>query len=256
MVLSAWTIWLFRFMGFRAKSGTEWTGYSLDCYDYWSNCGAENDSFSFMSRYVCPVLVSFLAISATLIVTVSILYWNYSETMYVLIITIITPGTQVPRYLLLSNLFRPRYRRATKKSTVLDHWGKKVHFLVNLFGQWILNMSKSTSCDQVLLKLCSSPAHRGWMFFLILVQSRLRSCKKNCTFSTCNQGLRICAQVPTLALLKFYSRLWKALLKLSSSFTHVEFRALYSSSTKVLLRALKSCTQVLKSPKKVVFKFY
>ena len=119
-------------MGFRAKSGTEWTGYSLDCYDYWSNCGAENDSFSFMSRYVCPVLVSFLAISATLIVTVSILYWNYSETMYVLIITIITPGTQVPRYLLLSNLFRPRYRRATKKSTVLDHWGKKVHFLVNL----------------------------------------------------------------------------------------------------------------------------
>ena len=83
-------------MGFRAKSGTEWTGYSLDCYDYWSNCGAENDSFSFMSRYVCPVLVSFLAISATLIVTVSILYWNYSETMYVLIITIITPGTQVP----------------------------------------------------------------------------------------------------------------------------------------------------------------
>ena len=172
------------------------------------------------------------------------------------------PGThvsryQVPRYLLLSNLFRPRYRRATKKSTVLDHWGKKVHFLVNLFGQWILNMSKSTSCDQVLLKLCSSPAHRGWMFFLILVQSRLRSCKKNCTFSTCNQGLRICAQVPTLALLKFYSRFWKALLKLlSSSFTHVEFRALYSSSTKVLLRALKSCTQVLKSPKKVVFKFY
>ena len=42
-----------------------------------------------MSRYVCPALVSFLAISATLIVTISILYWNYSETMYVLIITII-----------------------------------------------------------------------------------------------------------------------------------------------------------------------
>lgn len=37
--------------------------------------------FSFMSRYVCPALVSFLAISATLVVTLSILYWNYSETM-------------------------------------------------------------------------------------------------------------------------------------------------------------------------------
>ena len=176
MVLSAWTIWLFRFMGFRAKSGTEWTGYSLDCYDYWSNCGAENDSFSFMSRYVCPVLVSFLAISATLIVTVSILYWNYSETMYVLIITIITPGTQVPRYLLLSNLFRPRYRRATKKSTVLDHWGKKVHFLVNLIF-WSMNSKhvkehklwpSSTevvfkSCSQglnVLLNSCSKPPEK------------------------------------------------------------------------------------------------
>ena len=34
-------------MGFRAKSGTEWIGYPLDCYDYWSNCGAENDSLQF-----------------------------------------------------------------------------------------------------------------------------------------------------------------------------------------------------------------
>ena len=97
---------------------------------------------SFMSRYVCPVLVSFLAISATLIVTVSILYWNYSETMYAFMITVfnnfirLSTRYQVPgtRYLLVSNLFcpTPRYRRATKKSTVLDHWGKKVHFLVNL----------------------------------------------------------------------------------------------------------------------------
>ena len=34
---------------------------------------------SFISRYVCPVLVSVLAISATLIVTMSILHWNYVE---------------------------------------------------------------------------------------------------------------------------------------------------------------------------------
>ena len=56
--------------------------------------------YSFMSRYVCPVLVSFLAISATLIVTVSILYWNYSETMYAFMITVfnnfIRFSTQVP----------------------------------------------------------------------------------------------------------------------------------------------------------------
>ena len=131
---------------------------------------------SFMSRYVCPALVSFLAISATLIVTISILYWNYSETMYVFMITVFnklaffifkpivfiftiynfTGTSELPspchllvnnfirprypgtRYLLVSNLFRPRYRRATKKSTVLDHWGKKVHFLVNLIF-WSMN---------------------------------------------------------------------------------------------------------------------
>ena len=126
--------------------------------------------YSFMSRYVCPVLVSFLAISATLIVTVSILYWNYSETMYAFMITVFNnfirfstryqvPGT---RYLLVSNLFcpTPRYRRATKKSTVLDHWGKKVHFLVNMID---LKSSSSSSqvpqksCIQVLLKFFSGP---------------------------------------------------------------------------------------------------
>ena len=47
----------------------------------------------------CPSLVSFLAISTTLIVTASILFWNYSET---------------------------RQRRLTKKQgIILDHWGKR-----------------------------------------------------------------------------------------------------------------------------------
>ena len=86
---------------------------------------------SFMSRYVCPVLVSFLAISATLIVTVSILYWNYSETMcvfivsvfkklalivFILIVFILTisyfTGTSElpsPCHLLVNNFICPRY---------------------------------------------------------------------------------------------------------------------------------------------------
>ena len=146
-----------------------WRSVPLPCGQYMAIFGApvvlQTIPCSFMSRYVCPVLVSFLAISATLIVTVSILYWNYSETMYVLIITIITPGTQVPRYqvpryLLLSNLFRPRYRRATKKSTVLDHWGKKVHFLVNLIDLKSCTQAlkyQKKSCIQVLLKFYSGP---------------------------------------------------------------------------------------------------
>merc|ERR1719220_1008044 len=65
------------------------------CPEHWEGddgCSLARHQFvqreSFMSRYVCPVLVSFLAISATLIVTVSILYWNYSETMYAFMITV------------------------------------------------------------------------------------------------------------------------------------------------------------------------
>ena len=86
---------------------------------------------SFMSRYVCPVLVSFLAISATLIVTVSILYWNYSETMYVFIVSVFkklalivfilivfiltisyftgTSELPSPCHLLVNNFICPRY---------------------------------------------------------------------------------------------------------------------------------------------------
>ena len=47
----------------------------------------------------CPALVSFFAVATTLLVTSSILFWNYSET---------------------------RQRRLTKKQgLILDHWGKK-----------------------------------------------------------------------------------------------------------------------------------
>ena len=47
---------------------------------------------------MCPLLVSVLAVAATLLVTMSVLFWNYSET---------------------------RQRRMTKKqSIILDHWGK------------------------------------------------------------------------------------------------------------------------------------
>ena len=47
----------------------------------------------------CPALVSFFAVATTLMVTASILFWNYSET---------------------------RHRRLTKKpNLILDHWGKK-----------------------------------------------------------------------------------------------------------------------------------
>ena len=47
----------------------------------------------------CPMLVSFIAVLATLLVTMSVLFWNYSET---------------------------KQRRMTKKqSIILDHWGKK-----------------------------------------------------------------------------------------------------------------------------------
>ena len=53
----------------------------------------------------CPALVSFLAISTTLLVTASVLFWNYSET---------------------------RQRRLTKKqSLILDHWGKKGPLMEN-----------------------------------------------------------------------------------------------------------------------------
>ena len=48
---------------------------------------------------MCPLLVSVLAVAATLLVTMSVLFWNYSET---------------------------RQRRMTKKqSIILDHWGKR-----------------------------------------------------------------------------------------------------------------------------------
>ena len=31
--------------GFEAKcwSGLDWSGYPLECYDYWSTCGAKNE---------------------------------------------------------------------------------------------------------------------------------------------------------------------------------------------------------------------
>ena len=54
-------------------------------------------SFSFISSYVCPVLVSLLAISATLAITLSILHFNYVEN---------------------------NQRKMTKKHTILNHWGK------------------------------------------------------------------------------------------------------------------------------------
>ena len=48
---------------------------------------------------LCPGLLSFFAVATTLLVTASILFWNYSET---------------------------RQRRLTKKpNLILDHWGKK-----------------------------------------------------------------------------------------------------------------------------------
>ena len=53
---------------------------------------------SFMSAYVCPVLVSVLAISATLVVTLSILHWNYVEN---------------------------NHRKFSKKMIILNHWGKQ-----------------------------------------------------------------------------------------------------------------------------------
>ena len=52
----------------------------------------------FMSSYVCPVLVSVLAISATLLVTMSILHWNYVEN---------------------------NKRKTSKKMIILNHWGKQ-----------------------------------------------------------------------------------------------------------------------------------
>ena len=51
-----------------------------------------------MSSYVCPVLVSVLAISATLLVTMSILHWNYVEN---------------------------NKRKTSKKMIILNHWGKQ-----------------------------------------------------------------------------------------------------------------------------------
>ena len=52
----------------------------------------------FMSSYVCPVLVSVLAISATLVVTMAILHWNYVEN---------------------------NKRKVSKKMIILNHWGKQ-----------------------------------------------------------------------------------------------------------------------------------
>ena len=53
--------------------------------------------FSFFTSYICPVLVSLLAISATLAITISILNWNYLEN---------------------------NQRKLSKKQTILNHWGK------------------------------------------------------------------------------------------------------------------------------------
>jgi len=50
-----------------------------------------------ISAYICPVLVSFLAISTTLVVTLSILHWNYVEN---------------------------NQRKISKKMIILNHWGK------------------------------------------------------------------------------------------------------------------------------------
>ena len=47
---------------------------------------------------MCPVLVSVLAISATLFVTLSILHWNYVEN---------------------------NQRKVSKKMIILNHWGKQ-----------------------------------------------------------------------------------------------------------------------------------
>jgi len=53
---------------------------------------------NFISTNVCPVLVSVLAISATLFVTLSILHWNYVEN---------------------------KQRKISKKMIILNHWGKQ-----------------------------------------------------------------------------------------------------------------------------------
>ena len=85
----------------------------------------------------------------------------HSWLLYSTILSVSVPRCQVPgTQISVSNLFCPRYRRATKKSTVLDHWGKKVHFLVNMID---LKSSSSSSqvpqksCIQVLLKFFSGP---------------------------------------------------------------------------------------------------
>ena len=57
-----------------------------------------SSSIRFMSSYVCPVLVSVLAISATLVVTMAILHWNYVEN---------------------------NKRKVSKKMIILNHWGKQ-----------------------------------------------------------------------------------------------------------------------------------
>ena len=64
-----------------------------------THCQSEiNHFFLLTGPKLCPLIVSFAAVCATLLVTMSVLFWNYSET---------------------------RQRRLTKKqSIILDHWGK------------------------------------------------------------------------------------------------------------------------------------
>jgi len=61
-------------------------------------CKSSYLTVEFMSSYVCPVLVSVLAISATLVVTMAILHWNYVEN---------------------------NKRKVSKKMIILNHWGKQ-----------------------------------------------------------------------------------------------------------------------------------
>jgi len=58
-----------------------------------------------LTRYICPAIASIFAVSATIVVTSSVLFWNYSETVQ---------------------------RRMTKKqSLILDHWGKSGPLVVD-----------------------------------------------------------------------------------------------------------------------------
>ena len=76
-----------------------------------------------VAAYICPVLVSFLVISATLVVTLSILHWNYVEN---------------------------NQRKISKKMIILNHWYSKSNSNISVEFLLLIHMQDKINCILIM----------------------------------------------------------------------------------------------------------